>query len=748
VSADDGSDLIGEGGVDLTAQTLVPGSTIADFRVESLLRSSPGATVYRAQQELLGRRVALVVTSAPEDSEPAARFADAARRLAAVEHPHVLPVYEVGRSGAVTFAAMREPQGRSLTELVADGPLSRARSAAIAERVAEALAALEAAGVGPIELSADDVFVTDADDVQVAALEAALNGAPAADTAGNVTRLLAAMGDAPPEPPAGRRAWLVAGALAALAIAGAVALVVASGGGDDQGKPAAAPQAPASAPAARLVATIPLDGTPGSTAIGSGSLWVATTEGNVLRIDPRTDRVVGAPIRFAPRDRHNNVTVRAGADAVYALDGNRGRIARIDPRSGTVTARRTLGGMVSGATVDDGVVWVLHWALHHGRPVDELVRLEAATLRPAGRAAPIGRSFRAGPLAADVEVAGGVAWVTVGVDGTLVRFDSATNTSTTIRVGAGPIDSALLGGTVWVPDSWSGALTPVDARAMQPGATDLHPDYPFSVAASGHTLWVLAQEAYAGPGGPSRLYRIDGRSRAIVGRPVQVGSDVGWAVAGAGAVWVRSSQKRALLKYVATSPPPASAHPEPTGGTPPPAPAGPLRPGRWTTHNFAVPFTFSIAEPGWLAAGDHPEGIALARVNDPLAAVTAYAPRQAFTPQGRVQRLRTPRQAVALVRANPHLRVGAPRSTTLGGMPATEVAVRVKPHKPYPPFCQSPCVVLYPFPASSAGLESARAARMWFLSHRGRIVVVVAEADARRPRFTRAEALLRTMHFG
>ena len=190
----------------------------------------------------------------------------------------------------------------------------------------------------------------------------------------------------------------------------AAALIAPLSGSDEQAAhqtPARHP--PADAPVARLVATIALNATPGSAAVGEGAVWVATTEGDVLRIDPRTSRVVGAPIRFAPSDRRNNVTVRVGAGAVFALDGNRGRIVRIDPRTGRVTLRRTLGGIVSGATVSYRDLWVLRWDLPRGgQPIDELVRLDADTLRSVGKPVPIGRPIRLGPQAADVEAEHGV----------------------------------------------------------------------------------------------------------------------------------------------------------------------------------------------------------------------------------------------------------------------------------------------------------------------------------------------------
>jgi hypothetical protein len=748
VGTHDSFDLdLGAKGAVSAQETLMPGSTIADFRIASLVRSAGEAQIYAAEQASLGRRVTLVVLSADSGSEPGERFVEAARRLASFEHPNVLPVYEVGHARGVMFAATREPPGRSLEALVRDGTLTPSRSADLADTLDAALGALGRAGIGALEPTTRDVFVTGADELQIAALEALASSPTVApdESAEHVLSELASGSAVAPTRSSRRRVGLAVAALSlAAAVVGAIAIL--TSGGDDATRPAPVRRASPSAPGALLAATIPVNGTPGSMAVGEGAAWVATLEGSVLRIDPRTNRVTGAPIRFAREDQRNNVTVRTGAGAVFALDGNRGRIVRIDPRSSRVTARRTLGGIVSGATVADGVVWVLHWQMRAGRPVDEVVRLDAATLRPVGSAAPIGNPMREGPQASDVEAAGGVAWVTNATDGTITRFDGATGQSTTIRVGGSPLDSALVGGTLWVPDVWSGSLTPVDALAMRLPDASLHADYPFSAAATDDALWVIAQTGNAGPGGPERLYRVDPRSRAILGRAVDVGSDLGWIVAGADSVWLRSAAKRAVMRFAATSPPPRPHPVAPAQGTPPRMATGPLRAGTWTTNRFSVPFAFSVGR-GWLAVADDPTGISIARTDSPRVEVNVYAPAQVFTPAGKVRRLRSPEQAVALVVANPHLVVTGRRQTTVGGVPATQLDVRVRPYRGYPRFCQSACVVLFGLPASSAGIEADLPARLWFLRSHGRTVVVSAEVDRHEPGPAVPQAVVSSMHF-
>lgn len=108
------------------------------------------AVVFRAVDERLGRQVALKVLS-PElaaDEEFRQRFIWESRAAAAVDDPHLLPVYEAGEAEGVLFIAMRYVAGGYVRSLMQrDGPLSPARMAAIISPVASALDAAHASGV-------------------------------------------------------------------------------------------------------------------------------------------------------------------------------------------------------------------------------------------------------------------------------------------------------------------------------------------------------------------------------------------------------------------------------------------------------------------------------------------------------------------------------------------------------------------------------------------------------------------------
>jgi WD40 repeat protein len=126
------------------------GSLVAGYRLQEQVGAGGMALVFRAQDERLGRMVALKLL-APGLAADAAfrqRFIRESRAAAVVEDPHIIPVYDAGEAGGVLFLAMRYVAGGDVRSLVARaGPLPPARAAAIISPVASALDAAHAAGL-------------------------------------------------------------------------------------------------------------------------------------------------------------------------------------------------------------------------------------------------------------------------------------------------------------------------------------------------------------------------------------------------------------------------------------------------------------------------------------------------------------------------------------------------------------------------------------------------------------------------
>jgi serine/threonine protein kinase len=130
--------------------SLASGRVVGDYEIESIAGSGGMGIVYRATQRSLGRRVALKVIRAEiaADPEYRARFMREARQAAAVDHPNVVSVYEVGNDDGRLFLAMQWVEGQDLNHVVASkARLPADRAVRIAIQIGGALQAVHEAGL-------------------------------------------------------------------------------------------------------------------------------------------------------------------------------------------------------------------------------------------------------------------------------------------------------------------------------------------------------------------------------------------------------------------------------------------------------------------------------------------------------------------------------------------------------------------------------------------------------------------------
>jgi WD40 repeat protein len=118
------------------------GSLLAGYRLEAQVGAGGMAVVFRARDERLGRLVALkiLVPSLASDASFRRRFVAESRAAAAVDDPHIIPVYEAGEADGVLFIAMRFVKGGDLRRVLdREGALPPDRAAAFISPVASAL---------------------------------------------------------------------------------------------------------------------------------------------------------------------------------------------------------------------------------------------------------------------------------------------------------------------------------------------------------------------------------------------------------------------------------------------------------------------------------------------------------------------------------------------------------------------------------------------------------------------------------
>jgi serine/threonine protein kinase len=129
---------------------LRPGSLVAGYRLEAQVGAGGMAVVFRARDERLGRLVALKVLAPALASDPGfrRRFIAESRAAAAVDDPHIIPIYEAGEAAGALFIAMRFVGGGDLRHVLArEGALTPGRAAWFISPVASALDAAHRAGL-------------------------------------------------------------------------------------------------------------------------------------------------------------------------------------------------------------------------------------------------------------------------------------------------------------------------------------------------------------------------------------------------------------------------------------------------------------------------------------------------------------------------------------------------------------------------------------------------------------------------
>jgi hypothetical protein len=148
----------------------IVGKTVSHFRVANYLASGGMGVVYTADDLQLGRTVALKFPLPQQhlDRSVKERFIHEARSAAALDHPNLCTVHEIGESDYGVFLAMPLYPGETLKDHIArSGPLSPSESLDIAKQVTTGLASAHAAGIVHRDLKPGNVMLLPGGTVKV-----------------------------------------------------------------------------------------------------------------------------------------------------------------------------------------------------------------------------------------------------------------------------------------------------------------------------------------------------------------------------------------------------------------------------------------------------------------------------------------------------------------------------------------------------------------------------------------------------
>jgi serine/threonine protein kinase len=141
------------------AATLLSGRTISHYEIGRLLGIGGMGYVYAARDIELGRDVALKVASL-DDEDAQSRLRREAQHASRLSHPHICHIYDVVRADGQLFVVMELVSGRSLADLVREGPLAIDIATRYGIEIADALVHAHEHGVTHRDLKSTNVMIT------------------------------------------------------------------------------------------------------------------------------------------------------------------------------------------------------------------------------------------------------------------------------------------------------------------------------------------------------------------------------------------------------------------------------------------------------------------------------------------------------------------------------------------------------------------------------------------------------------
>jgi len=141
---------------------LAAGSKLGPYDIQSAIGAGGMGEVYRARDARLNRDVAIKVLPATysSDADRLHRFAQEARAAAALSHPNILAIYDIGEGDGAPYIVSELLEGETLRERLRSGALSMRKAIDYAQQIARGLAAAHEKGIVHRDLKPENIFLT------------------------------------------------------------------------------------------------------------------------------------------------------------------------------------------------------------------------------------------------------------------------------------------------------------------------------------------------------------------------------------------------------------------------------------------------------------------------------------------------------------------------------------------------------------------------------------------------------------
>jgi len=547
------------------------GSTLAGYRIESLIARGGMGVVYRATQLALERPVALkVIAHELVDKEGfRERFLRESRLAASLDHPSVVPVYDAREEDGELIVAMRLVEGGDLRRLIKrEGPLEPDRAIGLLSQVADALDAAHAAGIVHRDVKPHNILI---EGERAYLSDFGLAKAYEDTGAGSGASIVGTVEYMAPEQWRGEKVDPAADVYSlGCVLYEALTGIVPYGRKESDTEPempkgidAVIERAVSKDPADRyrtagelIAAAGEREGaTPATTRVLSAredqpTIRLGSTGRGRRRLSTRAKQWLGAAVAVVAGAAVLALTLLGGSGVsvsapiavgqpplrlavgprtVWVTSAADGTLSGIDPETRQVISKQQVGRGVSGVTIGAGSVWVSN------PRTGTVLRIDTA--------GHVTARIHLGGSPGAIVSGGGRIWVADedGAGITAIGASRARVIKRGLAPHTAPLRLAVGAGGLWVSSATTGTVRRIDLGTMAVGPPILAGRGPAGVTVGHGLVWVANSRS-------ATVTRVDPSTHSILGDPIPVGEQPGGIDAGTEAVWVATASDDSVAR--------------------------------------------------------------------------------------------------------------------------------------------------------------------------------------------------------